>query len=152
MVFWKQGYTRGSIIKLEQKRELEYWEKRGMTNKTLKKQLNSKKIRNLSVMDQIKKLVKRKYLVLVIINYGLGFGSIVAGGTLLTQVLYALDYSPVKNHFGPLRADSIGSWSTWQHHRDIRRHDKFSDLRFYINQASQPVCKHIRDNCSVVSV
>ena len=51
MVFWKQGYTRGSIIKLEQKRELEYWERQGMTNKELKKQLNSKKIRNLSVLD-----------------------------------------------------------------------------------------------------
>ena len=96
MFFWKQGYTRGSIIKLEQKRELEYWERRGMTNKTLKKHLNSKKIRNLSVFDQIKKLIKRKYLVLVIINYGLGFGSVVAGGTLLTQLLYSLDYSPVK--------------------------------------------------------
>lgn len=66
-----------------------------MTNKALKKQLNSKKIRDLSVLDQIKKLIKRKYLLLVVINYGLGFGSIVAGGTLLTQILYALDYSPV---------------------------------------------------------
>jgi hypothetical protein len=36
IIFWKQGYTRGSIFKLEKKKELEFWEKQGLTNKALK--------------------------------------------------------------------------------------------------------------------
>jgi hypothetical protein len=37
LLFWKQGYSRGSIFKLEQKKHLEMWERQGLTNLELKK-------------------------------------------------------------------------------------------------------------------
>lgn len=40
-------------------------------------------------------LFKRKYLVIVIFNYGLGFGIVVASGALLTELVHSVGYQKV---------------------------------------------------------
>ena len=99
LIFWKQGYSRGSILKLEKKKELEAWERQGLTNYDLRRELNSKRIDGLSLSDQVKEIFKRKYLIVVIFNYGLGFGIIVACGALLTEVVHAVGYETVSSKF-----------------------------------------------------
>lgn len=96
ILFWKQGYSKGSIIKLEQKKQLDDYEKMGLTDVELKKRLKDRSIKGMSVSGQIKDLLSRKYIVLVILNYSFGFGMIIGVGALLTELIYNIGYDMVR--------------------------------------------------------
>jgi hypothetical protein len=49
----------------------------------------------MTVSKQIGDLLKRKYVVLVILNYSIGFGVIIGVGALLTELIYNLGYNAV---------------------------------------------------------
>lgn len=145
LIFWKQGYSRGSIFKLEQKKDLEAWERQGLTNKALKRQLTNRKIHGLTVGSQIKELLKRKYLLVVIFNYGLGFGIVVACGALLTEIVHSVGYSTVRISSQPFFNIFLDLWTTWKHLCNFLRNDQFYPIWVFHPQEKIAVR---RNDCS----
>lgn len=96
IIFWRDGASRGTVLRL--KKQKEYKKNNNGVSMALldKENLDKSPAQGLSLLDQVKHVLSRKYLVLVIINFGFSFGLISGSGALLTEIIHSIGYEEVR--------------------------------------------------------
>lgn len=99
LIFWRDGASRGTVLRLKKEKEYRKMNEGMSVPLVESEKMGGNPAQALSLMDQVKHVLSRKYLVLVIINFGFSFGLISGSGALLTEIIHSIGYEEVSPEF-----------------------------------------------------